>query len=188
MLQIENTIVSLEIIDTNFCCNLSKCMGACCIQGDSGAPLEDNEVEILEKIYPQVKPFLRDESIKAIEEQGVWTIDIDNDKVTPLVDNKECAYTIFENNIAKCGIEKAYSAGLTKFQKPISCHLYPIRLSEYAGFTAVNYHSWNICKPALTKGSSLNIPVYIFLKDALIRKFGTNWYGQLEIAAKMMEK
>jgi hypothetical protein len=188
MLQIENTIISLDIFDKKFCCELSKCMGACCVHGDSGAPLEDNEVEVLEKIYPQIKLFLRDESIKTIENEGAWVIDIDNDKVTPLVDNKECAYAIFEDNVAKCAIEKAYNAGITKFQKPISCHLYPIRFNVYSEFIAINYHCWEICKPALNKGISLNTPIYVFLKNALVRKFGTNWYNQLEIAAKGIEK
>jgi hypothetical protein len=188
MLQIENTITSLDIIDKSFCCDLSECKGACCIHGDSGAPLEDNETEILEKIYPHVKKFLRNESINAIEKLGVWTIDMDNDKVTPLVDDKECAYTIFEDGIAKCAIEKAFYAGTIEFQKPISCHLYPIRLKEYPDFTAINYHCWKICKPALTKGSSLNMPIYLFLKDSLVRKFGANWYSQLEVAAKIVGK
>jgi len=188
MLQIENTIISLDIIDKKFCCDLSKCKGACCIHGDSGAPLENKEVKILEEIYPEIKPYLRDESINAIEKQGTWVIDKDNDKVTPLVDNKECAYTIFEDNVAKCAIEKAFYAGITQFQKPISCHLYPIRLKEYPEFTAINYHCWEICKPAVFNGESLKISVFIFLKNALERKFGTNWYKQLVVAKKMMQK
>jgi hypothetical protein len=188
MLQIEKTLVSLDISEKNFFCDLNKCKGACCVQGDSGAPLKSEEAEILEKLYPEIKPFLRKEGIEAIESLGKYLIDADGDTVTPLVNNKECAYAVFENGIAKCGIEKAFIAGKISFQKPISCHLYPIRVTKYSTFDALNYHRWEICKPAIENGDKKNIPIYIFLKDALKREYGDAWYEQLQIASTELKQ
>ena len=138
---------------------------------------------ILEEIFSDIKPFLRPEGIKAIEEQGTYVKDDDGDWVTPLVDGAECAYVVFdEKGITKCGIEKAHEAGATDFQKPISCHLYPIRVDKYKAFTAVNYHKWDICSDACTLGQELNVTVAEFLKEPLIKKFGQEWYDQLMIA------
>jgi hypothetical protein len=188
MLQIENTIVSLDLIEKKFICDLNKCKGVCCIHGDSGAPLEDKEVKILDDIFETIKPFLRTEGIEAIHKLGTSVIDSDGDKVTPLIDGKECAYTLFENGIAICGIEKAYNNGVVNFKKPISCHLYPVRITNYPEFSAVNYHTWDICKHAVKKGNIENTTVHSFLKEPLIRKFGKEWYNQLEIADKMLKK
>jgi len=182
MLQIDNTIVCLDLIEQKFCCDLSKCKGICCIHGDSGAPLEEDEVDILKNIFEKTKPFLRPEGIEAVKEQGTSVTDSDGDLVTPLIDGKECAYVIFSNGIAKCGIEAAYFAGKINFRKPISCHLYPARLTKYAEFIAVNYHRWDICKHAVQNGNAINVKVHDFLKEALIRKFGNNWFEQLKIA------
>jgi hypothetical protein len=187
MLQIGNTIVSLDIIEKQFVCDLNKCKGACCIHGDSGAPLETNEVEILNNIFEQISPFLRSEGVESIKKQGTSVIDIDGDMVTPLIDGKECSYTLFENGIAICGIEKAFNAGVIKFKKPISCHLYPVRITEYPEFSAVNYHIWEICKHAVKKGTNENISVFSFLKEPLLRKFGKDWYDQLVIADKTLK-
>lgn len=184
MLQIGNSLVSLDLIENHFVCNLSRCKGACCVHGDSGAPLEDDETELLESAYPHVRPYLREESIKTIETKGKWQIDIDGDKVTTLVDNKECVFVIFEKGIASCGIEKAYFDGKTTFRKPISCHLYPVRLTKYSNFVAVNYHDWDICRPAIKSGIKLGVPLFVFLKEALIRKFGEEWYLELELSAR----
>ena len=186
MLQIDNTIISLDFIEQHFCCDLKKCKGICCVHGDSGAPLEDDEVEILKDIFNKIKPFIRLEGIEAIEKQGTSVIDSDGDLVTPLIDGKECAYVIFDKGIAKCGIEAAFFAGKINFRKPISCHLYPARLTKYSEFTAVNYHRWDICKHAVQKGNSNNIKVHDFLKEALIRKFGENWFEQLKSAETLL--
>jgi hypothetical protein len=183
MLQVGNTLVSLDLIEKQFVCNLSKCKGACCVQGDSGAPLEDEEVELLESEYPKVKPYLRDISIETIEKNGKWQIDSDGDKVTTLVDNKECVFVVFEKGVATCAIEKAYFDGKTNFRKPVSCHLYPVRLTKYSNFVAVNYHEWDVCKPATKLGSKLEKPLFVFLKEALVRKFGNEWYDELELSA-----
>ncbi len=187
MFQLGKTIVSEDIIEKDFVCNLSACKGACCINGDAGAPLEKEETKILEDIYPKVKPFLRKEGIKAIEDQGTSTVSEDGELETPLIDGADCAYVIFdEKNVALCAIEKAYNQGEIDFKKPISCHLYPVRVKEYSEFSAVNYHHWQICDDACTLGKELQVPVYKFVKQALIRKFGEDWYEDLEkVAAKL---
>ena len=184
MFQIGKTLVSEEIIDNDFVCNLTACKGACCVDGDAGAPLENKETEILVDIYQKVKPFLRAEGIAVIEEEGAFVKGEDGEWETPLVNGSECAYVVFsDNGTAKCGLEDAYNAGVTDWKKPVSCHMYPVRIREYTEFTAVNYHKWHICDPACSLGEELKVPVYKFLKEALIRKFGEQWYADLELAA-----
>ncbi|MEM8510142.1 MAG: DUF3109 family protein [Bacteroidota bacterium] len=185
MIQIDKTLISEDILENNFVCNLDACKGACCVDGQSGAPLASEETTILDSIFEQVRPFLRPEGIKAIESQGSFVKGEDGEWETPLVNNEECAYVIFDaRGIAKCGLEEAYNKGATSWKKPISCHLYPIRIKEYSQFTAINYHKWYICDPACSLGETLQIPVYKFVKEALIRKFGTKWYAELEEIAK----
>lgn len=190
MVQIEDKLISEDIFSEEFVCNLSKCKGACCVEGDVGAPLDKDETKILENIFDKVKPYLRPEGVKALEEQGTWTIDpMDGDFVTPMVNGAECAYVIFdEKGVTKCGIEKAYEEGAVDWQKPISCHLYPIRITEYSTFTALNYHEWNICSDACQLGKELKVPIYKFLKTPLIRKYGDAFYTVLSEAAEEWEK
>jgi hypothetical protein len=184
MFQLGKTIVSEELIENDFVCNLNACKGACCIDGEAGAPLDDRETEILVDIYQKVKPFLSNEGNKAISELGAFVKGDDGEWETPLVDGSACAYVIYtEGNIAKCGIEAAYEAGAVSWKKPISCHLYPVRVKEYTELTAVNYHKWQICDSACTLGNELKVPIYIFVKEALIRKFGKIWYSELERVA-----
>lgn len=185
MIQIEDKLISEEVFSVDFVCNLTQCKGACCVEGDAGAPLEKEETIILEEIYSKVKPYLTESGIKAIEEQGTWVIDPeDGGFVTPLVNGNECAFVTFDKNgIAKCGIEKAYEEDAIDWQKPISCHLYPIRVTEYKNFTALNYHEWEICNPACALGKELQVPVYKFLKTPLIRKYGENFYELLHQTA-----
>ena len=184
MFQIGNTIVSEEILENDFVCNLTACKGACCVGGEYGAPVEDSETDILVNIFEDVRPYLRPEGIKAIMEQGAFVEGEDGEWETPLVDHGECAYVIFsKEGIAKCGIEAAYEGGATDWRKPISCHLYPIRTREYSEFTAVNYHKWEICDPACSLGAELKVPIYKFVREALIRKFGEAWYRELEEVA-----
>ena len=188
MFQLGKTIVSEDIIEKDFVCNLAACKGACCIDGEAGAPLEEEELKILMDVFPKVKPLLREEGVKAIEEQGLFTMD-EGEYETPLIDGKDCAYVIFDDKkTAKCGIEEAYNKKLIDWRKPISCHLYPIRIMNYSEFDAVNYHKWPICNDACTLGKELQVPVYKFVKDALIRKFGKNWYLELEKVAKDFKK
>jgi len=184
MMEIGDKVVSLDLITEKFECNLAVCKGICCVEGESGAPLEEEEAEILEKDYVNFAPYLREEGRKAIEKQGTWVIDADTEKVTPLIEGKECAYAIFEGKIARCGIEKAYEEGATDFRKPISCHIYPIRVKKYKRLTAVNYDRWPICDPARLHGEQENVPVYRFLKESIVRKYGEEFYEKLEIVAQ----
>ena len=182
MIQIAETLVSEDLLKKKFVCELSACKGECCIAGDSGAPLDEDELPRLEEVYEKVKPYMTAEGIKAIEEQGLYLKDGHGDLVTPLVDgHKECAFVYFENSIAKCSIEKAYLNGEVSWKKPISCHLYPVRLKKMrTGVIAVNYEKWDVCAAACTNGKALDVKVYRFLKEPLIRKFGEQWYSELE--------
>ncbi len=180
MIQVGEVLVSEDILAEEFVCNLTKCKGACCVEGNSGAPLTISELKKLEEVYPRVKKYLRAEGIAAIEKDGYFVTDMEGDYTTTCVDtDKECAYVIFENNITKCGIEKAYEAGEIDFQKPISCHLYPIRITEYPNFEVLNYDKWTICSPACAHGQALGVKVFEFLKTPLIRKYGKDWYEEL---------
>ncbi|PCE66354.1 DUF3109 family protein [Sediminicola luteus] len=184
MFELGKTIVSEEIFDNDFVCNLSACKGACCVEGSAGAPLFKDELEVLAAVAEPSFPFLRPEGIAAIKEQGPYIKGNDGDWETPLVNDRECAYVIFtEGGMTKCGLEAAYEAGAISWKKPISCHLYPVRLREYTHFTAVNYHRWHICDDACSLGKELQVPVYKFVKEALVRKFGEAWYAELEQAA-----
>ena len=184
MFQLGKTIVSEDVIEKDFVCNLSACKGECCVAGDAGAPLEESELQILKDIYKDVKPFLREEGIKAIEEQGVYTTNDYGEHETTLIDGADCAYVIFDDkNTALCGIEEAYNSGLISWKKPVSSHLYPIRVREYSEFSGVNYDKWEICDDACSLGQELQVPVYKFVKQALVRKFGEDWYAELEKVA-----
>jgi len=185
MFQLGKTIVSEEIIEKDFVCNLSACQGVCCVAGDAGAPLLREETSILEEIYPKIKPYLQQKGIDAIEKQGTWITGWDGELETPLIDEKEeCAYVIFDGKTAFCAIEKAYNEGIVSWKKPISCHLYPIRIKDFSDFSAVNYDRWDICNDACTLGKELSVPVYKFVKEALIRRFGQQWYNELEKVAQ----
>ena len=189
MFQIGKTIVSEDLIEKDFVCNLNACKGACCVDGEAGAPLEEKELKILREIFSKVKPFLRKEGILAIKEQGIYTTNEEGEHETPLIDGADCAYVIFDKNqTALCAIEEAYNQGEIEFKKPISCHLCPIRIQEYSEFVAVNYHHWYICDDACILGKELQVPVYQFTKQALIRKFGEDWYNELELIAKNYKK
>lgn len=188
MLAIGETIVSGDVLEKRFVCDLNACKGACCVAGESGAPLDKEELSILKNIYNKVKPYLTEEGRQAIAKYGTHVIDSDGDYVTPLVNGDlECAYTIFENGFAKCGIEKAWEEKKIDFRKPVSCHLYPVRVDVSKNLVAVNYHKWDICKPACSLGKKLDVPVYKFLKEPLIRKFGKAWYKELEVTARALE-
>ncbi len=180
MIEIGKTILSDDVKEQFFVCNLEKCKGACCVEGDLGAPLEEDELPILEEIYSKVKPYLSEAGVEAIREQGTYILDEDGEYSTPTIGGKECAYAVYdEKGILKCGIEQAFLEGETDFKKPISCHLYPIRATKYEEFEALNYDRWDICSPACDLGNRLNVPVYKFLKDPLIRKYGEEWYQGL---------
>jgi hypothetical protein len=180
MIVIGKTLVSEDIADNFFVCDLEKCKGACCVEGDLGAPLEESELNLLEEVFEKVKPYLSREGIKAIEQQGLYIKDFEGDYSTPTIEGKECAYSVYDDRgILKCGIERAHQDGKINFKKPISCHLYPVRVKKLHQHVAVNYDNWHICNPACILGKKLGVPVYQFLKEALITKFGEGWYAQL---------
>lgn len=186
MLQIQDTLVSDDVILESFVCDLSRCHGACCVEGDCGAPVEESEKRILKDLLPRIEPYMRPEGIEAVRLQGAWTDDpYDHAPSTPLVNGRECAYLTFSpDGTALCAIEQAYRDGRIDFQKPISCHLYPIRLSRILSFTALNYHRWDICRDACALGRKLGVPVYKFLREPLIRRFGQAWYDELCLTAR----
>ncbi|MEL7585898.1 MAG: DUF3109 family protein [Prolixibacteraceae bacterium] len=184
MLEIGKTIVSFDVLEEHFLCDLMKCKGACCVEGDSGAPLTREEAVIIDDIYPLVEPYMTPQGKTKVELQGTSMIDSDGDLVTPLVNDRECAFTFKdERGITKCAIEKAFLDGKVKFRKPLSCHLFPIRITEYKRFDAVNYQQLGICKPGRQCGAGEKLPLYRFLKEPLTRKYGAEWYAQLEYAA-----
>ena len=179
MIHIEGKYVSDDLINIHFACDLAKCKGACCVEGDAGAPLEEEEISLLEDHIEDISPFMVEKGIEEIRNTGVFCYDTEARYVTPLVRGRECAYAIFEDGIARCAIEKAFLAKKIPFQKPISCHLYPVRIKKLFGAEGVNYHKWKICNKALENGIKLKMPLYIFLEEALIRKYGRNWYNRL---------
>lgn len=187
MILIDDVLISDDVIDVQFVCNIKKCKGICCVEGDSGAPVEKSETKILKKIYPKIKKYLLPEGFEAIEKQGTFVDEPDDEYTayaTPLINGGACAYVNYENDgTISCAIEKAWKDGVTDFRKPISCHLYPIRIKQMETVTAVNYDVWDICGDACSLGKKLKVPVYVFLKDALIRKFGDEFYTTLEQAA-----
>jgi hypothetical protein len=188
LVEIGDKIVSSEIFERKFVCDLNACKGACCIHGDAGAPLKLEEIGLLEDSLEEIKPYMRPEGVKAVEEQGVFYMDEENEPVTTLVNGGECAFVFFdEKGITKCAVEQAYRAGKTTFIKPISCHLYPIRVKRFNEFQALNYDRWSICAPACACGEELNVSVFRFLKEPLIRAFGEGFYKELELVDKELK-
>lgn len=189
MIEVDDKLLSADIFEKRFVCDLNACKGACCVDGDSGAPLTEEEVTIIEDNLDQIIPYMRKEGIEEVNKQGVFYMDFDNEPVTTLVNNNECAFVyIDDNGIAKCAIEKANREGKIDFKKPISCHLYPIRVAKLRMYTAVNYHKWNICSDACKLGEQLNVKVYQFLKEPIIRKWGEEFYKELEKIDQELEK
>ena len=189
MFRIGKSLVSEEILENNFQCNISKCKGACCVEGIAGAPLEIDEAKSIEKDFDKISKYLLPRAVKIVKSKGKYISLKDGKLETPLVDSKACVYVHYESNgTLSCAIEKAYIKKEIDFNKPISCHLYPIRVKEYSEFTAVNYHKWDICSDACSLGDQLKKPVFEFVKDALIKKFGKQWFLELEKIAKKQKK
>ena len=187
MVQIGNVLVSFDIFEKKFCCDLSQCKGICCIEGDYGAPLHKKEIRNIKENYEKIKTYMKPEGIAAIEQQGFAVKDCDGEWTTPLINGRECAFTIEADGCCWCAMEKAWTEGKSTFRKPVSCHLYPIRIARYVGFEALNYHKWSVCREARIKGEKEGIPVYRFLKEALISQYGEEWYKDLEYAAQEYE-
>ena len=188
MIQIDDKIVSQDLFEVLFVCDYDTCKGECCVEGDSGAPLEPGEAEELRRCLPEVRHLLSPAALEVIEEQGVSYFDEDGDEVPSIVRGRDCVFTTYdEQGRCACALEKVYNEGKTTFIKPISCQLYPVRLTKYPSFTAVNYHKWSICKCALKLGRKLQVPVYQFLRAPLVRAFGEEFYTQLEEVAALLQ-
>lgn len=179
MISLGNTLISDDLKSVHFVCDLSKCKGACCVEGDAGAPLDEEEISFLEDYIEKIKPYMLETGIAQVERNGVFDYDADGNFVTPLVNDQECAFVYFENDITRCAIEQAYQEKKIPFAKPISCHLYPVRIKQLKTGEGVNYHKWHICNKALENGEKLKMPLYRFLEEALIRKYGRTWYNKL---------
>lgn len=195
MIQIQDTIVSLDILEKDFCCDLDKCRGCCCVEGDAGAPLCDDEIAVIEQLLPVLRPDMTPEARAVVDEQGIWYYDPDGEKVTSIVNGKDCVFARTDHNgWCYCVIEKVYRAGKSDFLKPISCHLYPIRVKEFAArgeapaMSALEYNRWDICHCARQLGKKMRLPVYQFLKEPLIRRFGQEWYDELCLTATEWRK
>ncbi len=189
MIEIGNTLVSLDVFEKKFVCDLNACKGACCIKGDAGAPVEKEEEKEMKKVLSEVLPYMRTEGKQAVKEQGIAVRDEEGELTTPLVDGGECAYVTFdETGTAKCAFEQAFQDGKIDFPKPVSCHLYPIRVRKYNRFEALNYDRWDICDPACALGEKLAVPVFRFVKNALIRKYGEDWFAQAEAAEALLRE
>jgi hypothetical protein len=182
----ESALISEDLFEKNFICNLSKCKGACCVEGDQGAPITEQEIEAIERNLEKIKPYLTLQSLKAIEEKGFWETDPEGDLVTTCLPTGECNFSIYRDGILGCGMEQAWKDESSDFRKPLSCHLYPIRVAQVGEYEALNYHKWDVCKPACKLGDEHQVPVYKFLRDALIRKFGEPWYNELEDIAQAL--
>lgn len=189
MIEIDDKIIGTDVLTARFCCDIAACKGECCVDGNSGAPLDDTEDELLRQSYHHYKKYMKPEGVQVIEKEGFSITDFEGDLTTPLINEAECAYSINENGSTWCAIEKAWSLGQCSYRKPISCHLYPIRLVKLNnGFTGLQYHRWSICRAAEIKGCKDGIPVYQTVKDALIRRFGSDFYDQLLDAIEFMKQ
>jgi len=189
MFDINGTLVSLDLVERFFCCELDKCLGACCIEGDSGAPLTQAEYEQLKAIVPIVWDDLLPQAQQQIAEHGVAYIDVEGELVTQLVGGANCVFTCYQpGGICLCAIEKAYREGRTQWRKPISCYLYPARVKQYPGYAAVNYDRWKICKSAEVRGRREGVRLYQFLREPLIARFGQEWYDCLEASCELYIK
>jgi len=188
MIEIDDKIVSADLLRECFACDLGQCKGICCVEGNAGAPLDPGEADILEQEYPAYKPYMTPEGIAAVERQGFMVVDEEGDDTTPLVGGAQCAYAYEENGITLCAIEKAWAEGRTTFRKPISCHLYPIRLVRFSnGTVGLNYHRWSVCAAARACGKRAGIPVYKSLRQPIIRRFGEEFYRALEAAEELLK-
>lgn len=185
MLQIQDTLVSLDLIERYFCCDTDKCLGACCIEGDAGAPVTEEECAAIREALPAAEEYMLPAGIEAVRRDGVSYVDCEGDLVTTIVDGRNCAFTCYAaGGKCLCALEKAYNDGKTAFRKPASCHLYPVRLKKLSDCTAVNFHRWKICKPAEVLGRKLGLRAYQFLKEPLTARFGKEWYDELCLTAE----
>lgn len=190
MIDIDDRIVHRDVFEKHFICDISKCKGICCVEGDSGAPLEEDEAKKLDEILPKIYDRLTEAGKAVIDIQGTSGIDVEGELTTTILAGAgECVFTLHdENGVSYCAIERAWEEGIVDFRKPISCHLYPIRVTKYKGFDAVNYDVWDICKDGLCLGKKEGVSIFEFLKEPLIRKYGEDWYKKASIAAELLKE
>ena len=189
MLQIGDVIVSFDVLTKEFSCDLSSCHGACCVEGDAGAPVTPDEVAQIEELLPVIWDALDSEARRVIEQAGVSCLDPEGETVTQIVNGKDCVFTCHgEDGSCYCAIEKAYREGRCGFMKPVSCHLYPIRVRKLGGYWGLNYDRWDVCRAAVLKGQREHIPVYKYLEEPLVRRFGRDWFDELELTVSEMKK
>jgi hypothetical protein len=189
IVQVGNVLVSPDIFTEKFCCDLDKCKGQCCVEGDAGAPVTLDEIGGIEDSLDTVWKDMSASAQAIVDKQGVAYVDQEGDLVTSIVNGKDCVFTCYENGCCLCALERAYRAKKTEFVKPISCALYPIRVKDFKnGTVGINYNRWDVCKDAVVKGKELNLPVYKFLEGPLTRRFGAEWYAELCEVAEQLKK
>lgn len=189
MLQIKDVIVSFDVLTESFSCDLAHCKGECCIEGDAGAPVTPDEIAQIEELLPTIWEDLSIEARKVINSQGVAYTDPEGELVTSIVNGKDCVFTCYgDDGCCYCAIEKAYRNGLCKFKKPVSCHLYPIRVKRIGDYYGLNYDRWDVCRAAVLKGRKDGIPIYKYLKEPLVRRFGQEWYDELELTVEELKR
>lgn len=189
MIQIQDTLISDDLFEVHFVCDLCKCKGQCCVDGESGAPITREEFTEINEILPAIWNDLTPKAQELIKQQGIAYTDSDGELVTSIIQGEECVFASFDaNGVCKCTIDSAFREGRIAVQKPVSCHLYPVRLHNYADFTAVNYHRWSVCQPARKLGRKEGVPLYQFLREPLIRRFGESWYREVCEAATLLSE
>jgi len=187
MVEIEDKIVSDDLFEEYFCCDIASCKGICCVEGDAGAPLDADDIERIDADMETIRRYMTEEGRAAVDKQGIFVIDGDGDLVTPLVNGAECAYSYRDGDVTLCAIERAARDGAIGYLKPLSCHLYPIRLSKIGGMTALNYHRWNVCRSAVACGRKRGVKVYRALREPIVRAFGEEFFGHLEEVERYLE-
>ena len=180
MLSIDHVLISDEILNQYFTCDISACRGRCCVEGDAGAPLEEEEIAVIEDFLDDIKPYMSQEGIQIVERNGIFDYDMDGILVTPLINDRECAFVYFESNIAQCAIEKAFLERKIDFQKPISCHLYPIRIKKFDYYDRLDYHHWAVCEQAQKSGKILKTTIFDYLSEPLARRYGKEWIEKVK--------
>ena len=188
LIEIDGRIVVTDLLTERFCCDLGRCHGMCCVEGNAGAPLDEEELKVLEREYPRFRDDMTPEGRREAERQGLYVIDEEGDYTTPLIGDADCIYAYREGGVTLCAIEKAWRAGRTSFRKPVSCHLYPIRLMNFSnGTVGLNYHRWEVCAPARELGRRQGVRVYEALREAIVRRFGEAFYDEMKAAADYLD-